>query len=144
MSNYTTNTIPNACNVPLNLRTGTIPDMGVALRDWFQLMTFSRVVKETVGYQVMETVENVSFWGVIMPFTSRELMMKPEGERAWSWFKVYAQAAPAGSLATLNVDDVGLWNGIQTRVMSRTYYAIYGYVEMNWLQDWTESGPPTP
>lgn len=141
MSNYT---IPNACNVPLNLRQGTIPDLGEALRDWMQLMTFTKVTKETVGFQVMETATNVSFWGVIMPFTSRQLAMKPEGQRSWSWFKVYAQAAPAGSVIALNTDDVGTWNGIQTRVMARTHFVLHGFTEMEWLQDWTESGPPTP
>jgi hypothetical protein len=144
MSNFTNYTIANAANVPLDLRQGSIPNVGEGLLDWFQRMTFKRVVKSTVGFQLSETTEDINFWGIIAPFTARQLIMKPEGERSWSWFKVYAQAAPAGSLVQLTTDDVGLWNGIQTRVMSRTLYGIYGYVEMDWLSDWVSSGPPSP
>lgn len=141
MSNFT---IANGKNIPLNLQTGTIPSLTTALLDWMQLVTFGLVTKTVVGYQADETITNINFFATIQPLTERALVLKPEGQRAWTWFLVIAQAAPGGALISLNVDDVGIWNGKQTRVMARKDHALYGFTEMSWVQDWTGSGPPTP
>lgn len=138
------NTIANAKNVPLNVQAGTVPNMGGALLDWLQPMTFTRVVKTTVGFQLLETAEDINFWGVIHPLDERSLAIKPEGQRAWTWFKLYAQAQPNDALLTLNVDEVVIYLGRQTRVMGRKYYGIYSYVEYSLVQDWIGEGPPTP
>jgi hypothetical protein len=138
------NTIANAANVPLNVQQGTIPNMGGALLDWMQQMTFTRVVKTMVGFRVVETPTDVNFWGVIQPLTERQLFLKPEGQRAWTWFQLFAQIEPQGALLTLNVDEIVTWLGKQTRVMARKDYALYSYVEYHLVQDWTGSGPPTP
>lgn len=137
-------TLGNAKNIPLNLQTGSIPNMGVSLLDWFQYITFGQVTKVVEGFQVKETVTDVSFWGIIQPLTERQLILKPEGQRAWTWFDLYVQASPAGAVISLNVDDVVIWNQKQTRVMGRKDYALYGFTEMSLVQDWTNSGPPTP
>lgn len=137
-------TIANGCNVPLNQQTGSIPDMGAAMLDWFQLLTFSQVVKTVVDFQVVETINPIAFWGLVMPMKARALELLPIGQRAWTWLSVYAQTAPNGSLLTLNVDDVGVFNGIQTRVMGRKDYALYSFCQYSWVQDWLGSGPPTP
>lgn len=138
MSNFT---IPNANNVPLNVQTGTIPNMSDALRDWYQPMTFTLVSKTTDGFRVVETAEDINFWGVIQPLTERELQLKPEGQRAWTWYKLHAQVQPNDALLTLNVDDVVIYLGRQTRVMGRKYFGIYSYIEYSLVQDWTGSGP---
>lgn len=130
------NTIGNAANTPVNVRTGTVPDVSGALFDYFQPMVFTRVVKTTVGFQLVETPTNINFIGVIQPFTPRQLMLKPEGERAWTWFTLHAQP-----VLTLNVDEVVTWLGKQTRVASRKDHALYGFIEYELVQDWTGSGP---
>lgn len=129
-------TIANGKNTPLNLRQGTVPDVSGALTDWYQTMSFNKVVKTTVGFQVVETMTPVTFEGVWQPFTERQLLLKLEGQRAWSWFDLYAQPP-----LTLQVDDVVVWNGKQTRVMSRKDFGLYGYVNYHLVQDWTGSGP---
>jgi hypothetical protein len=138
MSNYT---IANNCNVPLNLQTGTIPNMRDTMADWFQYLIFAKVTKTTEAFQVVETMTEISFWGTIQPLNPRELKLLPEGERAWSYFQIHAQSEPGGALISLNVDDVGIFLGKQTRVMSRKDYALYSYTELVFLQDWTGSGP---
>lgn len=146
MSNFNNYTIANACNVPLNIQQGTIPNLSNVLNNWLQKVTFGKIIKTIIAGQVKETVENTVFQATIQPLKARELEMKPEGQRSWTWFKVIAKSAPGGDnvLVNLNTDDVGIWNGIQTRVMARTYNGIYGTLEMDWVQDWTGSGPPTP
>lgn len=131
-----TATIANGANRPINTQAGTVPDVSGALTDYFQPMTFTIVTKEVVGFEVVETPEEISFQGVIQPFNERQLLLKPEGERAWTWFMLHADP-----VLTLQVDSVVDYLGEQTRIMSRTDYELYGYVEYHLVQDWTGSGP---
>lgn len=128
--------IGNAANRPINQQNGTTPDVSGALFDWFQPMTFEVVVKETVGYQVVETTSPINFQGVIQPLTDRQLLLKPEGQRAWTWYLLFCQPS-----LTLQVDSIVIWNGKQTRVMSRKDYGLEGYVQYSLVQDWTGSDP---
>lgn len=130
------NTIANGKNRPLTFQQGTVPDVSGALKDWFQAMVFTRVVKQTVGFQDVETPTNINFWGVVQPLTERQLLLKPEGQRAWTWFLLHADP-----VLTLQVDEVVTWIGKQTRVMSRKDFAMYGYCEYHLVQDWTGAGP---
>lgn len=126
----------NAKNIPLNTRAGSVPDVSGAMLDYFQPMVFGVVDTETVGFQSVQTQTQVSFQGVIQPLTERQLMLKPEGQRAWSWFWVHADPT-----LTLEVDSVITYLGVQYRVMSHKDYRLYGYVEYHLVEDWTGSGP---
>lgn len=128
--------IANAANQPLFAKSGTVPDMSGALTDYFQPLVFTLVKKTTVGFQVVETPRSINFRGVIQPFTSRQLQIKPEGERAWTWFTVHADPS-----LSLDVDDVVTYNGKQTRIMGRKEYGLYGFVEYEIVQDYTGAGP---
>ncbi len=130
------NTIANGANTPLNVRTGTVPDVSGALKDWFQPMVFEIVSKSVQAFQVVEVGTQINFWGVIQPGSGRDLLLKPEGQRAWTPFHLYAEPS-----LTLQVDDVVLYLGVQTRIMSRQDFTIYGYVFYILAQDWTGSGP---
>lgn len=130
-------TIANAANIPLNQGpNGTVPDVSGGLKDYFQPMTFTLVGKQVVDFQALETPTNVTFQGVIQPFSERQLLLKPEGQRSWTWYTLHADP-----VLTLQTDDVVLYLGVQTRVMSRKDFTIYGYVEYTLVQDWTGSGP---
>lgn len=128
--------ISNAADRAINLQNGTTPDVSGALFDWFQPMVFQALTKTVQGYQVVEDSLQYNFQGVIQPFTERQLMLKPEGQRAWTWFLLFAQPS-----LVLQVDDVVDWLGRQTRVMSRKNYTLEGYVEYHLVQDWDGSGP---
>lgn len=131
--------IQNGKNTPLNQQTGSVPNVGGALLNWFQPMVFVPVVKQTSGGEVIETGDPINFRGVIQPLQNRDLLIKPEGERAWTWYMLHAQPVLA-----LQVDDVVLYLGVQTRVMARQDYSIYNYVYYELVQDWTGSGPAVP
>jgi len=128
--------ILNAANRPLNANTGTVPNVGAALLQWFQPMTFGLIVKTVSGFQVVETETQVSFRGVWQPLTGRQLMLKPEGERAWNWFWLHSDPT-----LNLKVDDVIIYLGIQYRVMSQKDYDLYGYREWTIVEDWSGSDP---
>lgn len=126
----------NAKNIPLNAQAGSVPDVSGAMLDWFQPMTFGVVVKTVEGFQSYETMTNVNFQGVWQPLTERQLLLKPEGQRAWSWFWLHAEPS-----LVLDTDQVVTYLGKQYRVMSNKDYRLYGYIEYHLVEDWTGSGP---
>lgn len=129
-------TIFNASNRPLNEMAGTVPDVSGAMTDWFQPMVFTQIVKTTSGFQVVETPTVTNFRGVIQPLRDRELQLKPEGQRSWTWLLLHAEPT-----LKLDTDEVVTYLGVQTRVMARKDYSLYGYVEYHLVQDWEGSGP---
>lgn len=129
-------TIQNGKNTLIGVATGTLPNVGSAMLNWFQPMVFAPVVKTVEGYQVVETETPISFRGVIQPLMPRQLFLKPEGQRAWTWFMLHSDPS-----LELQVDDVVSYLGKQTRVMARKNYKIYGYIYYELVQDWEGSGP---
>jgi hypothetical protein len=133
-----TGTIINAANLPLSYKQGSVPDVSGSLKDRFQLMSFEQVTKTVANGFVTETSTPISFWGTFYPFSGRQLMLKPEGQRAWSWYTIIAEPG-----VILQVDDVLIWNGVQTRVMFRGNWTLYGFYEYHVVQDFTGAGPQT-
>ena len=128
--------IQNAANLPLFDKSGATPDVSGALQEYFQNMVFTPVQKTVSGFEVIEVGDPINFRGTIQPFTERQLMLLPEGQRAWTWFLLHSDPS-----LTLNVDDVVTWRGKQTRIMGRKDFQLYGFVEYRIVQDWTGSGP---
>lgn len=128
--------IVNASNIPLNQQFSSVPDVSGALQGYFQPMVFTPLLKTVKGYQVVENSNPIEFQGTIQPFTARQLYLKPEGQRAWSWFTVHAEPG-----VVLKVDDVILYIDKQYRVMSKKNFTLYGYDEYELITDWNNSGP---
>lgn len=128
--------ISNAKDRPITPDGGTLPNLSSALLNWFMPMVFTRVKKETINFKVVETALNVNFQGVWQPLTKRELEMKPEGQRSWKWYRVFA--VPALQLVP---DEIIQFRGERYRVMSTLDYRDYGYVEYDLVQDFTGAGP---
>lgn len=126
----------NGSSRTLNTNSGTVPDVSEVLLDWFQKMTFDVVVKTVSGFELVETTTPVEFQGVIQPLSGSQLMIKPEGQRAWNWMLLHADPS-----LSLDVDDVVLYLGTQYRVYQTKSYDIYGYREYQLAEDYTGSGP---
>jgi hypothetical protein len=112
-------------------------DMTGALRDWLQPLVYAPIKKTVMGFQVVETQNQVQFTGVVQPFTDRQLLLKPIGQRAWTWAMLHANTN-----LLLDVDDVVFFQGAATRVMAREVFGTYGFVILHLVQDWTNA--PTP
>lgn len=129
--------IKNAADTPLNQQgQGTIPNVESALANWMQPIVFGIVTKTVNGFEVVETMTELSFMGVIQPLAPKRLAMKPEGQRQWTWIQLHAQPD-----VVLEPDSVVIYLGKQTRIMARTNYTNYGYVEYELVQDYTGAGP---
>ncbi len=123
-------------NTPLNANSGTVPDMSGALDNWMQPMTFTRIVKSIINFQLVEAPVNASFQGVIQPFSAKKLEIAMVGQTAWSWYTIHVQLG-----FELQPDDVVNYLGVQYRVMEKSDFNIYGYTEYHAIQDYTGSGP---
>lgn len=128
--------IGNGSSIPLNASAGSVPDMSTALYNWMQPMTFSKIVKTIVDFQVVETPTVISFQGVWQPFSPQMLAMKPEGQRQWKWFMLHSPIA-----LSLSPDEVVTYLGTQFRVMSTLDYKLYGYFQYELVDDFTGSDP---
>lgn len=115
---------------------GSLPQMQGAFNGLFQPLTFGVVTKTAKGFQVSETMETINFRGVVQPLSDSKLLIKPEGQRTWSWWQCHAERD-----LKLKNDDVVIYLGKPTRVMSFKDYSAYGYVEYQLVQDWTGAGP---
>lgn len=126
-------TIKNGSSLPLGA--ATLPNVSGALGGLLQPVTFVKIVKTVVDFKVVETRTEIAGRGVIQPFNDRQLQLKPEGQRAWTWLQMHADASLA-----LDVDDVVTYAGKPTRVMSVKDFGVYGYLEYQLVQDYTEAG----
>lgn len=113
-----------------------MPDVSGAMLDYFQPMTFTLLTKTATGFEAVETGTPINFRGLIQPSTDRKLAMLPEGQRSWTWLELHAE-----TVLQLQTDDVVLYQGVQTRVMTRKDYSLYGYNHYTLVQDWTGAGP---
>jgi hypothetical protein len=129
-------TIFNAKDRPLNLNSGTLPDVSGAMQDWFLPMTFVRVTKEIVNSRLVETRKNINFRGVWQPLSAQDLVMKPEGQRNWRWFMIHSTID-----LILTTDEVIEYQGTQYRVKAVYDYKEYGYLNYHLAQDYTGAGP---
>jgi hypothetical protein len=128
--------IYNAKDRPLNALSGTVPNVSGALRDYFQAMTFGLVSKDVVGGDVVETKSDVTFQGVIQPLSGQRLLMKPEGQRKWTWWLLHSDIT-----LDLGIDEVVTYLGTQYRVMAKKNFDLYGYREWELINDYTGAGP---
>lgn len=116
--------------------TASLPNVAGALSGLLQPLVFTIITKEVVDGEVRETRTDVAGRGVIQPFTERQLLIKPEGQRAWTWLMCHAEAG-----LPLKVDDVVTYVDVDTRVMAIKDFGVYGYLEYHLVQDWTEAPP---
>jgi hypothetical protein len=135
--------IKNGSNIPINALAGTVPDVSVALLDWFQYLTFGLITKTIVAFQLNETITNISFWGFVQPYKGRTLKIRSSGERDWDYLECFAQSAPGNAMLSLNADDIILYAGTRYRVMLKEDFPLYGYVRFELTENYT-GDVPTP
>ena len=111
-------------------QTNNLPNMSETIKNWFQNLTFKKIVKSIVNYQAVETETIISTKGVRQPFSPQQLKVKPEGQRAWKWETLHCLADVA-----LVPDEIVEFNSIRYRVIEKKDYTEYGYIEYEIVQD---------
>ena len=78
--------IKNGSDKTLTAQSGSLPNVSSAMKNWFQEISFIKIVKTVVNYRVQEVETTISFRGVWQPMGAQDLNIKPEGERDWAWY----------------------------------------------------------
>lgn len=102
-----------------------MPQMGAAFAGWMKSITLVTVKESIVDALVIEDRREKTFQGVIQPLGPKQLMLKPEGERAWQWFMIHCIST------SLDVDtgDGIEYNGKNYKVMKINDYSLNNYIE---------------
>ena len=114
----------------------TLPQVRGTLAGWFQRLILTKVNKSIKDREVVEVQRKLECFGVIQPFSARELKVKPEGERSWNWKMLHTT-----SDVDLRPDDEFYSNGVRYRVMSKFGYQEYGYSQYELIQDFEPAQP---
>lgn len=110
---------------------GSLPNLSDALTGWYQPMTVEVITKSVVDFQLSESAVTKTIKAVRQPFSSKQLILKPEGQRAWSWETMH-------TTEEFSVDDIFVYKGIRYRVMQKWNWTEYGYFEYHIVQGFTE------
>lgn len=113
----------------------SLPDMRKAVLHWSKLTTVFIVTKSLVEYETIETIRQQTVKLMRAP-TGQDLEMKPEGQRAWNSEIVFSDIT-----LELNPDDIIIFDCIDSkryRVVSKTDYAQFGYLEYKVLSDYSK------
>lgn len=122
--------------VPLNQLSG-MPQMGAAFSGWQKKITLTRIVQQVVRGIVTDVPTSLTFQGTIQPLNPRLIMLKPEGQRSFTWLQIHAFAS------SLNLDDndriSGLpppFDGKNYKIMGVYDYSLNNFIEYHAIEDY--------
>ncbi len=115
----------------LNQLRGT-PQITSAMLGWASRLILVRIAQEIIDGFVQEIIQQIEFQGVVQPLSPKQIMLKPEGERAWTWLQIHIQA---NSPVKLTVGDKIMYNCERYKVMARLDYSANNYIELHCVQD---------
>ncbi len=129
-------------NAPVMSAKDTTPDVGAlssvpsvetTLLGFLEPATFIVITKrqDPLTFEVTETRRAILTLASIQPLKTRELAIKPEGERRWTWLKIYA--LPDLILTPKDVIQIGL---TKYRVMGVKDWSAKGYMYYEVVEDY--------
>lgn len=111
----------------------SMPKITSAFNGWQDRIVLLRH-SETVDANgfVDDTAQPLSFYGTIQPLKPREIELKPEGQRSFTWLQIHCQT----NATTLIPGDSIKWKGQLYKVMARIDYSLNGYVEYHIIKNY--------
>ena len=137
--------ITNGSTISIN-QLSNMPNVSDALSDWLIGMTARIVTSKTlVDFRETEITTDSSVWAVIQPFSARQLLIKPEGQRQWQWYALWVKPQETfinsdGSTiygSNFNLDDIIYFNEIRYRIMQKNEWGINGFYNYDVIRDYT-------
>lgn len=118
--------------------TAPMPTGNSTLRGWLRSLELVKIVTKVVGSRTIETEVPIEAQGVWQPFTSKELVILPEGQRAWEWILLHVVAS-----VVLEPQEVVSRRGKRYRVMGQKAFIDNGIVEYHLVNDADAQGGGT-
>jgi hypothetical protein len=102
-----------------------LPQLTTAVIGWADHIMVGLVCKSQENFKTVESILTKRYKAVLQPLQTKQLMILPEGQRAWKWYQLHADPT-----LQLEVDDIVILDqGYRYRVMGRKDYSAYGYME---------------
>ena len=108
------------------------PNMARAFSPFRNDTRLKRVTKTITDFEVAETTEEEPITGMFYPMKAQDIAFKPEGQRAWHWYKLL-------TARKLALDDIIKDpDGVQYRVTAIRDWKHYGgYFEYDMAEQFT-------
>lgn len=123
--------IINANKFKINQGSSDLPDMSDGVLGFLQPTTVEIISQEQVDGYPQESKTTVRTMAVRQPFSSEQLSMKPEGARSWKWHTLHCLPN-----LILKTNDIVSIYCVPYRVMEKTDYKEYGYIEYHIIEDY--------
>ena len=108
-----------------------MPQVGDALNGWESPITLVRVREQVVDGKVTRTENTISFYGTVQPLSPREIELKPEGQRSFTWLQIHCKA----NATTLIPGQFIIYAGKRYKITGDNAYDLNGYREYHAVQD---------
>lgn len=115
-----------------------MPQMNAAFSNWDVALLLVHITQQIIDGFVRDIPHEIPFHGVVQPLSPKQIALKPEGERAWTWLQVHVQAS---SPVKLTPNDRFLYNCVAYKVMARLDYTADNYIEYHAVQDYQNGQP---
>ena len=121
----------------LPIFTSGVPNVQDALSNWFTTLSLGKITKSVVNYHLQEVVTWANYQAVLQPFTTKQLQIKPDGQRAWAWSTLHIK----GTDSEFCLDDQVFIGNKKHRIMQKFEWSDYGYIEYQLIEDYGQDIP---
>lgn len=114
-----------------------MPQMHAAFSGWIANVRLAKRTQSVDGFgNVTDQDIYISFRGTIQPLSPRQIALKPEGQRSWTWLQIHCLATSLD----LRPNDRISWNGAIYKVMALLDYSLNGFIEYHLVRDFQTGG----
>lgn len=111
-----------------------LPQMQSAIAGWEVNIYANYITQEMVDGEVVENSHTEKIVGVRQPLKPEEVELKPEGQRAWSWYWLHVDS----KYKPLKYEQEVTIKGETYRVMAVKDYSLDGFYEYHVVKGYQE------
>jgi len=128
-------------NIKINQLSANLPDVSEVMNGWEVAATGDYVTQEVAtdgSGLVVDIPHKLNIMvGAPQPLKPEEIALKDEGQRSWSWQKIFVRENIYGELFTSQIIVI---DGINYKIKSKADWKRNGYREYHIILDFEDSG----
>lgn len=111
-----------------------MPQMDSTLTGWEVPLTLIKLTQSTDEGDLVTSETRISFKGVLQPLRTEELLLKPEGQRSWSYYWIHTK-----STLDFKTADKIIYQNKKYKVTAIKDYDLNGFREIEVILDYEDS-----
>jgi hypothetical protein len=105
-------------------------DISQIFGDLEENIIFRKITQTQINYEAVNVSTDILFKGIVFPLKAEELSVKGEGERSFTWYKVYTN-----NKLEYATNDRMVINGVIYKIMNKYSYTRQGYFKYEVVED---------